>query len=352
MTLVIDITSKNIGITTTLLTVGLLLLSSLAAIGASAATPNLTISAKTDTGQALSGYYVTVTNSAGKTIRTGYTTAQFTLRSGTYTVSISDYGGEYFSHWSDGTTTRSHSVTIKSGIKVSLSAVFCSSSSCSSGGGPSTIVVDSAFTTGGALNGMYIILTQSGSTVGSGFTPTSFSVTSGQTYTVSAESYTNAYFNEWSDGVCSSSRSVTASSSQTTLTALYTTTQQTCNGGSSNGITVSAHRIPASYWAPCFALVCSAGTGPGASMYFVLYDASGNIVQTGFADENGYTFTGLTPGATYYVYPADCDLCHGSTHDVLFQYWGNDVSTTRPLAATVGANLEAWYSCTNGCSGP
>jgi len=346
------ITSRNIGITT-LLTVGILLLSSLGALGASAATKNLTISAQTDTGQGLSGYYVTVTNSLGNTIRTGYTTAQFSLRAGTYTVSISDYGGEYFSHWSDGTTTRSHSVTIKSGGKVSLNAIYCSSPGCSGGGGgPSTIVVDSAYSTGGALNGLYVILAQSGQTVGTGFTPTSFSVTSGQTYTVTAESYTNAYFNEWSDGVCSSSRSVTAASGQTTLTALYTTTLQTCGGSSSNGITVSAHRIPASYWAPCFALVCSAGTGPGASMYFVLYDASGNIVATGFADENGYTFTGLNPGQTYYVYPADCDLCHGSTHNVIFQYWGNDVSTTRPLAATVGANLQAWYSCTNGCTGP
>jgi hypothetical protein len=88
-------------------------------------------------------------------------------------------------------------------------------------------------------------------------------------------------------------------------------------------------------------------------MWVVLYDSSGNVVATGFADENGHTFTGLTAGATYYVYPADCDLCHGSTHDVLFNHWDNNVnSTTRPLPVIAnGTSVSAWYTCTNGCSG-
>ncbi|HEV2192886.1 MAG TPA: fibronectin type III domain-containing protein, partial [Nitrosopumilaceae archaeon] len=131
--------------------------------------------------------------------------------------------------------------------------------------------------------------------------------------------------------------------SQPSNTASTTTTAP------STGITVYAHRIPASYWDPCFATKCSAGTGPGASMYFGLYDSSWKIVQSGFADENGYTFSGLNASATYYVYPADCNMCHVSNHDVVFQYWGDNHSTVRPRAATVGASLDAWYSCTNGC---
>jgi hypothetical protein len=87
-------------------------------------------------------------------------------------------------------------------------------------------------------------------------------------------------------------------------------------------------------------------------MWVVLYNSSGSVVQTGFANENGYTFTGLIPGATYYVYPADCDNCHGSTHDVLFAYWGDANDTTRPLAVIAnGTSVDAWYTCTNGCSG-
>jgi hypothetical protein len=112
---------------------------------------------------------------------------------------------------------------------------------------------------------------------------------------------------------------------------------------------VYAHRIPASYWDPCFATTCSAGTGPGTSMYIALLDSNGNLLQAGFADENGYTFTGLTQGITYYVYPSDCENCHGSIHTVAFDHWGDDNSATRPRPTAVGSSLDAWYSCTNMC---
>jgi hypothetical protein len=95
---------------------------------------------------------------------------------------------------------------------------------------------------------------------------------------------------------------------------------------------------------------CGAGTGPPTTMFFELLDSSGNVVQTGYADERGHTFTGLTPGVTYYVYPEDCDMCHGAPHDVVFQHWG-DGSTVRPRAETVGSRVNAWFSCTAGCKG-
>jgi hypothetical protein len=62
--------------------------------------------------------------------------------------------------------------------------------------------------------------------------------------------------------------------------------------------------------------------------HIVLYDSSGQLVQSAFANEQGTTFTLLTSRATYYVYPEDCNLCHGSNHDVVFQYWGVGSSTT------------------------
>jgi len=316
----------------------------------SAQTENLLVSSETASGSPLTGYWVEVTDPRGAMVASGFTPAVFSLPLGNYLVGAGDYGGEYFSQWSGGATSRFIPITLASGGSVSLTSVYSSSS-----GGSSSISVTSSYFSGSSLSGMYVALEQNNQIVATGFTPVTFSVSTGSIYSIVAENYVNAYFNDWSDGVCSSSRSVTATSSQTTLAALYTMTLQSCGssggGGSSNGITVSAHRIPASYWAPCFALVCGAGTGPGASMYFALYDASGNVVATGFADENGYTFTGLAPGSTYYVYAADCDLCHGSTHDVLFQYWGNNLGSTRPLSVTAGASVEAWYSCDNGCGG-
>ena len=154
--------------------------------------------------------------------------------------------------------------------------------------------------------------------------------------------------------VTSTSSTVTTTTS-TTVTSTSTTTTSSVVGG----IMVFAHRIPASYWDSCFATSCANPmdpscnpncSGPGASMYFALYDSNGNFLQGIFADENGNTFTGLVQGVTYYVYPDDCTACHGSTHDVIFDHWG-DGSTIRPLATSVGSSLDAWYSCTNGCSG-
>ena len=115
-------------------------------------------------------------------------------------------------------------------------------------------------------------------------------------------------------------------------------------------ITVYAHRIRASYWDPCFATSCKAGSGPGATMYFEVFNSAGNLVRTGYADEHGHTFTGLNSGVTYYVYPDDCDSCHGSNHNVVFRHWG-DGTTDRPRPAHVGARLNAWFACTNGCAG-
>ncbi|MBI5698676.1 MAG: fibronectin type III domain-containing protein [Thaumarchaeota archaeon] len=120
---------------------------------------------------------------------------------------------------------------------------------------------------------------------------------------------------------------------------------------SSGGITVYAHRIPADYWDPCFAATCDQGTGPGVTMWVALYNSDGGFITGGFTDENGFTFTNLNPAATYYVYPTDCENCHGDSHDVVFQYWGDNQSNVRPRAATVGENLDAWYSCTNNCAG-
>jgi hypothetical protein len=133
-------------------------------------------------------------------------------------------------------------------------------------------------------------------------------------------------------------------------TSLPSNTATATTSIQSTEITVYAHRVPASYWDPCFAATCDAGTGPGASMYFGLYNSSGELIREGFADEHGYTFSSLNPNETYFVYPADCGFCHISLHDVVFEYWEDTQTNERPRATTVGAHLHAWYSCSNSCS--
>lgn len=339
----------------------------------SAQTANLTVNTVTQSGETLTGFEVYVTTTSGSLVSSGFSPVSFLLAPGDYLVGVGNYDNETFSQWSDGTTNATYSVSINSSSSnVSLTAVYCSAP-CQAPlnqSAPMTIFVNSSYSNGQNLTGMFVSLQQGNTTVDSGFTPVNFTLNSSGTYVVSASNYTNAYFYQWSNGVCTSSQAVMVNSTYgVALNAEYVSSPQTpsnCPSSSSsappstspppqgnpNGITVYASRIPASYWAPCFALVCSAGTGPGATMYFVLYNSAGAVVATAFTNENGYTFTGLTPGATYYVYPSDCDNCHGSNHNVVFEYWnGNPSETTRPMAATVGQALDAWYACTNGCGG-
>lgn len=217
------------------------------------------------------------------------------------------------------------------------------------------LTVTSRYANGTALSGLQTLLSQSGTPVESGYTPVQFTLQNGKTYQLKIQGYGTSHFQYWTvDNWVNVVRNVSITT-DTTLTGVFCPTA--CSDASiapapTNGITVYASRIPATYWAPCFATACSAGTGPGASMYFVLQDSQGNVLQSGFSDEWGMTFTGLTPGVAYYVLPEDCNLCHGSAHNVVFQYWDGG-STVRPLPVQVGMVLKAWYSCTNLCaSGP
>jgi hypothetical protein len=78
-------------------------------------------------------------------------------------------------------------------------------------------------------------------------------------------------------------------------------------------------------------------------MWFVLYNSTGWLVTSDFFDENGTTITGLNDGATYYIYATDCDECHGSTHDVVFDHW-EDSGTNNPRAVTTGTSSHAYYA--------
>ena len=316
-------------------------------LGVHAATTQsqLGVASQNTSGTTISGYY-TVLLQGANSVATGFTPASFTLTNGqAYTLQVDDYGSCHFDHWVDTSSkVASRSITISANTQVT--AVY----NCGTVGGGSSLTVSSVDQNGNAVSGYYVALQSAGKTVGTGFTTTTFATTSGQVYTIEADGYATCTFAKWSDGMTSNPRSFTASASALALTVVYNCGTSGGGGGKDTTITISANRVPASYWAPCFALTCSLGTGPGASMYVVLYNSAGTVVATGFADENGYTFTGLTPGATYSVYPSDCDLCHGSTHDVLFNHWG-DNSTTRPLKVTPGATVAAWYICTNGCGG-
>ena len=264
------------------------------------------------------------------------------------------------------------------GVSLTMNSSIFASKSVPSLSPTPTLKVTTEDATGATLTGYYVALYQSGVPIASGYSPATFTLIAGVTYTVESYGYGYCTFDRWLDTGSTSSQREVAIASDTTLTAVLncgsettttsTTTSATASTTStsvtttstsagSTGVTVYAHRIPASYWDPCFATTCTnpyascdaSCTGPGVTMYFEVYDSAGNFIEGGFANENGFTFTGLVPGVTYYVYPDDCNMCHGSVHDVVFQHW-SDGSTVRPIAVAPGQSLDAWYSCTNSCA--
>ncbi|MHB2036854.1 MAG: hypothetical protein ACYCPW_08975 [Nitrososphaerales archaeon] len=337
--------------------------------GTGGTSSTVTVNSADQNNMTITGYYTALLDSSSNVLATGYTPHTFTTTVGqTYGVKVDNYGNCNFEHWSNGATSDPMMFSATSAAQ-SFTAVFNCGTSGSGGGGGGTasqVTVTSQDTSGVTISRYYTELySSSGSVISTGFTPTTFSTTSGLSYSIQVDNYGSCSFAHWSDGVSSDPRSFAATSTAQSFTAVFNcgTSGSGGSGGSSTGITIFDHRIPANYWASCFATTCTnplascntSCTGPGAAMYVVLYGSNGNVVQTGFANENGLTFTGLTAGVTYYIYPSDCDLCHGSTHDVLFQYWGTSsgtaINSTRPLAVVVGESVNAWYTCTNGCTG-
>src|SRR2546425_23353 len=122
-----------------------------------------------------------------------------------------------------------------------------------------SLAVNSVDLSGSSFTGQWVQLNDSsGNTIATGFTPATFSVTSGSQYTVFAANFQNVVFNHWSDGNTNPSRAITPTQS-TTLTAYYSTSSTTTpppsptSPSSPTGLTattVSSSQINLSWTAP------------------------------------------------------------------------------------------------------
>ena len=113
---------------------------------------------------------------------------------------------------------------------------------------PVSLSINTQYSTGQSLTGMWAVLSQNGQTVASGFSPVQFSLSSGQQYSVAVSNYGSAVFDHWADnGSTNPVRPVTITQA-TTLTAIYRTAAIALNpasGAVGTQVTVTGSNFPA-----------------------------------------------------------------------------------------------------------
>jgi hypothetical protein len=82
-----------------------------------------------------------------------------------------------------------------------FAAAVINSPATSNGGGGGSISVITTNTNGGEIWGLYTTLWQNGSPVQSCYSPCAFSVSGGQSYSVSVDNWESYTFTQWGNGV-------------------------------------------------------------------------------------------------------------------------------------------------------
>src|SRR3989475_1389680 len=177
-------------------------------------TISLTVNSVDLSGNSFTGQWVTLRNSSGNIIATGFTPATFSVTSGSqYTVFAANFQNIVFNHWSDGNTNPSRTITPTQ--STTLTAYYTIGTTTVS------VTVKSADLSGNLIKGMWVTLRDSsGNTIATGYTPKTFTVTSGAQYTIHAANFKHFVFNHWDDGSTNSWRTISTTQS-TTLVSYY-----------------------------------------------------------------------------------------------------------------------------------
>lgn len=165
-------------------------------------------------GSTITGFRTVLYASNGTILDKGFTPSTFTTTLGdSYGIRAESYGSCTFAEWSDGVTSDPRTFTASSSAAVFTAVYTC---------GTSSVAVNSVNQDGVSITGYYAVLyNSSGSVISTGFTPTTYTTTIGNTYELRADSYGSCTFSHWSDGVTSDPMTFTSTSSSTTYTAVY-----------------------------------------------------------------------------------------------------------------------------------
>jgi hypothetical protein len=263
-------------------------------------TSSVTVNSENQDDAVITGYTVTLTPSGG-TAASGFTPATFTTTSGiSYSLLATNSGGSCtFTEWSDGVTSNPRTFTASATAATYTAVYDCPVSQAS------TATVDTVNQAGAAITGFRTVLYSStGSIVSEGFSPSTFTTTSGTTYGIRAESYGECTFTKWSDGVTSDPRTFTAGTASATFTADYN-----CASSTPTTSVVTINSIDRNYSDPNTVVL----TG----FSIVVGNTSGSAVAIGYTP---LTFT-ATIGQTYTISGGPYGRC-------AFTGWSTGVNST------------------------
>ena len=174
------------------------------------------INAMTQNGAELNMWATVGSN--GNLVKTGFTPLTVTGTSGnSYTVTLSDYQTNMFNHWENGSTENSRT-TVFSGY--TFMTGFYGSESPEAIPKPAPILTINAVGLSGEARHMWTSIQSGGSTVETGYTPLSYSGTTGTSYTVTVRDYQDRVFDHWENGSTSRTRTITLDSSKV-ITAYF-----------------------------------------------------------------------------------------------------------------------------------
>src|SRR5205807_309702 len=191
-----------------------------------------------------------------------------------------------------------HTITAKDGSSDLASAQFTVTVPSSTN--PVSIRVNAIDLSRNQITGLWTALRDTtGTTLAQGFTPTSFTVTSGSTYVVHVGNYQNFVFDHWSNGGTTSYYTITPTQSAT-LTAYYSTGSTTRAPQPPTGLTAtvaSSSQINLSWIAP------SNNGGSTITGYKIERSTNSGTWSTILSNTGSvsttYSNSGLNPGTSY-----------------------------------------------------
>ena len=158
----------------------------------------LRLNAVDASGNNLTGLAVTLTLNR-ETVASGYMPIAFTLNDSlSYTITVADFGTYTFSHWGDGSTLRTMTLSVTHDTQLTA---FYRTTNTPAPSGMSLLSVAAVNSTGKPLAGFSVSVWQNGTLVATSFMPNTFFLKDGVQYQITVTSFGSYKFDHWGDGV-------------------------------------------------------------------------------------------------------------------------------------------------------